>query len=723
MSRVTALVRSPFRAIAGSKTLRAALALIVFCGALSSGLAYILVQNGHKEQLEVLARASDQASQKFRDRFVSLNADVVELATRVGEVGADTISASKAESDESSTVANSGKEVSPEAAAPIEVRWRRKLESSIRELATIHNDVLDLTYLGRFAGVPNGELMVVRVERALDGSLRTTEVDPRSDWNAEFLRRVMQGESGVPLVSAPVLPESKDASPHAVMRSATSVVGDDGTVVGLVLISLNLSDLLASVRLDLPEVAVPLLVSDGGIVLLHPDAKLRLTSAKGASRVLQAAYPKLLAAFNAQKDAYAFSYFGGNTAQRLLRFEVGGQASEQMFSLVLSEPGPAFELPSSARLAQVFSIDRVFPENLEVPQGAVAAVVLGLVLVPVAALLVRYRKRWSGALGRGRAAKKASALAERASQIEAENQALVEEVDAREVDAADASDTPDELPDLSTELADSPVVTENVDAAAAEDDAEDHAQEPSTDPALAEDEVAVPQVSEASLESARELATTRNRLEDELEEARQSALQELSAARERFEMELARERERVIDRLVEESRRALASELGELETTTCSATLPGIEDQEFDLRRLLTEVAAWMEGETHGRSSGFDIRCNRNVPDRLRGDPDWIGPLLVHIGRNAVRCSEDGPVELFVSCVDDGAAGIRLCFELCASDTGLETDAEGNLREREACGLQLTEEIVESMRGQLELETTPGSGSILRVVVPMSLPS
>lgn len=694
---------------AKSKALRAVLALLVVCLALASGLAYLAQRSAEQAQLRDLAALSERAGQGFADRFTALNADVLKLARRVSEVSDEVTAApgtraTRAPEPELDFASEEGS--SSAAVAPLEARWRQRLETSFRELAESQQDVLDITYLGRFAGVPNGRLMVVRLEREPEGRLRTTEVDPRPNWNAEYLQRAIQGDGTETIISAPLLPDSGDEARYAVMRGASSVRGDDGAVVGLVLISVELSSLLSKLEGDLPEGTVPLLVSDNGTVLLHPAAELKFVRADSASQLLKAAYPDLLEAFDGQEDAVAFSYMGGEFATQLLRFDVGGEISDAGFSLVLAAPPAQVQFPSATQLTELLGVGRVLSAGGEWLVAGAGLVVLALVAMLV---LLGRRGRRATAPGAGweQSARRVSALAERADRIEAENHVMAEAVDA--ADADPAAEAAAEYPEVS--------------AAGPLDSEQEQDLEP---PQVEEDhpraEEAPPAVSPASLEPARELAATRNRLTDELAEARQRALDELAAARERFECELAHERERAIERLVLESHEALASEMGELEAPGIAATLPSIEAGEFDLRQLLTEVAAWMEGENHGRSSGFDIRCKRDVPNRLLGDPDWMGPLLVNLGRSAVRCSEGGPVELLVSCVDDGAAGVRLCFELRARDTGLESDASGRIRERRPSGLRLTEEVVESMHGELKVENRPGIGASVQLVLPLSLP-
>ncbi len=719
---------------AKSTAARIVAAAIVFCLALGAGLSYTMVRNVQNTQLSSLAELSNRASQTFSERFVRLNAEVLELAKQIPSVTAEVVAPPPAAAPPATEARPASSEVasaSPRAMpVPLEVRWRRRLESSFRELADNREDVLDVTYLGRFSGVPNGRLMVVRVEREPDGELSTTDADPRPNWEASYLQRVIQSDGSVSTISSPVLVGDGDEARYAVMRGASPVRGSDGSVEGVVLISVELSPVLRQLETGLPEGVVPLLVSDTGSVLLHPTAELNRTSTESASEAIDAAYPNLLAAFEAQADTSALALVDDRFATRLLRFKVGGGASQVGFSLVVAATPARPELPGPEQLTEMFEAGSVLGGGRGWILGGVAGVI---VLAGAAALTLRRRKQRAAALDESseQAQPKASALEERANEIDAQNRVGEDE------ERAHASDSPDQLPDLSAESIDGSSegsVAEEPAPESEEPEELEGSQVEVIEPPIVADECAEteqdddraeeisPAIAAASVESARELAGTRTRLEDELEVARRRALDELAAARERFECELARERERAIDRLVEISRKTLAGEGEELDLAASGAPALTIEEGEFDLRQLLTEVAAWMAGEFHGRGPGLEIRCNRNVPNRLLGDPEWMGPLLVNLGRNALRNNVDEPVVMSVSCVDDGAAAVRLCFELCASSTGLETDAAGSVRECQPSGLPLTEEIVESMHGRLEVDNRAGAGSTVRVVVPMSLP-
>ncbi len=712
-----------------SKAFRAGLLLVIFFAALGSGLAYLVRGRADRAQLAALESVVEGARIPVSTRFGLLEEDVRDAVRRVVTITSDVMEESEAAPAESGEPAE-GEAAARESVLPLEERWRIRLAASLGELLESRSDTLDVTYLGRFSGLSSGSLMVARVERAKDGGAQPTQVDPRPQWDGAYLQEVISHEGESIVLSEPGFPTPEEGPAHALVRGAIPVRGSDGSVVGVVLISVDLTETLVALREALPAETNALLATAEGASLLHPVEDLALAKGQSAEKLLAASFPELDWSARNADEARNHGYVGSQRAERLLRFDAG--QGEQAIPFTLAISAPIADVDLAAVLGPLFGS---------------GAVIGGLGVVAFAGL--------AGFLWwRRRSAVDAEAEYEEPSELEARAEAIeADEADAAPEEAEEAAEASDDeaAPDDEEEDADDDdasavdddeEVGEPVDEASDDEAIDDEADEPEPLAAQADelpedvaqcieasDDAPSPAREEAGepssglgAEPARELADIRSRLEDELEAARQRALDELAAARERFEAELASERERAIERLVAESRETLAQELGEEVEAAVAERRPTVETCEFDLRQLLGEVAAWLEGEAHGRPSQFGVRCSRQVPQRLLGDPEWVGPLLVHLARGALECSEDAPVELYVSCSDEGPAAVKLCFELMAPETGLYTDASGHVREAGAEGASLAEELVDAMHGDLALERSDDAGSCVRVVLPMSIP-
>ena len=694
--------------------------LVLLLGAGGLAVRYRAAPPADSEQLNALDALTDSAAVTLRGGFEALAVDIGNLASRLGSHEAPAIDYETSEGE----VADEREESEEEKVA----RWRESVENGFLDLAQSRMAYLDITYLGRFAGVRNGGLEIVRVERGVDDSLNVSNVDPRPGLPPDFLQAVIQNEVEGALFSAPTFIENGDEAIYPVMRGASKVLNGDGAVIGLVLVSLDLTPLLQAVGRSLSSGTSALLVADSGEVLLHPVHDLNYSKLEDGTGAIEAQYPTLVSRFNNQSNDRAFSVEISGEVLRLQRIVVEGGGQSRSFSLVIAQvsehPQRSYAeiargwLPSDARQLRELAAG-----------GALIALLFALFV-------------WRRSLARAPhvvSEKTDTGLAKRANKIAREEgddvgagasgmAAAAEDDcaddyaddDSPDDDAVDESGNGEEFEDAE-QTDDEPDSEESV----LEDSENEGEADEIREPADAEEPLAAAEsqkpVAEERLRSAHDLATVRNRLEAELEEARQRSLRELAAARVRFESELAFEREKAIAQIVKDARE---EEFGGdvLHSESRSQETFSPEPGEFDLRQLLAEVSAWMDAESRGREVGLEIRCNRSVPNRLIGDPDWIGPMLINLSRSAMRYSERGPVELSVSCADAGAGAVQLCVALHAEDTGLESNDRGAVRERYPAGLRLTEEILETMQGEIRVDNADSEGSTVRLYLPMSLP-
>ncbi len=116
----------------------------------------------------------------------------------------------------------------------------------------------------------------------------------------------------------------------------------------------------------------------------------------------------------------------------------------------------------------------------------------------------------------------------------------------------------------------------------------------------------------------------------------------------------------------------------------------------------------------------------------LRTDADMVRRILVNLGGNAVKFTEQGLVELAVIAGDD-----EVCFRV--RDTGIGIAAEdlprlfqpfvqleGGLRRRyggSGLGLFICRQLATSLGGHIEVESEPGRGSTFTLYLPRPAPS
>lgn len=159
-----------------------------------------------------------------------------------------------------------------------------------------------------------------------------------------------------------------------------------------------------------------------------------------------------------------------------------------------------------------------------------------------------------------------------------------------------------------------------------------------------------------------------------------------------------------------------------------------INAEPFRPRRLVADV---MELMTPGaEAKGIDLRWTLapDVPEWVLADPGRIRQVLVNIVGNAVKFTGSGEVAANVTLVPGVTeAGAALGFEVRDSGVGMRPellrrafdsfvrDESPDARREEGTGLGLaiSQHLVRLMGGSIDMESTPGEGSVARFVIPI----
>ncbi|KAF1695770.1 hybrid sensor histidine kinase/response regulator [Pseudoxanthomonas jiangsuensis] len=156
-----------------------------------------------------------------------------------------------------------------------------------------------------------------------------------------------------------------------------------------------------------------------------------------------------------------------------------------------------------------------------------------------------------------------------------------------------------------------------------------------------------------------------------------------------------------------------------------------LDDQPFELRALVREVAALMAPVAEQRGLAFHVRVAADAPDGLRGDPVRIRQILLNLLGNAVKFTDRGEVAL------DAAAGAAGGGVFIVRDTGPGLNEEQKLRlfrrfeqadgarttaryGGSGLGLAICQELAVAMGGHVEVDSLPGRGTAFRVELPLA---
>jgi PAS domain S-box-containing protein len=160
-----------------------------------------------------------------------------------------------------------------------------------------------------------------------------------------------------------------------------------------------------------------------------------------------------------------------------------------------------------------------------------------------------------------------------------------------------------------------------------------------------------------------------------------------------------------------------------------------IERVDFDLADVLDNLAnvVGMKAEEKGLELLYVEPAA--LPMALIGDPLRLGQILLNLGNNAVKFTEQGDVALSLDLVERKDGQVRLRFEV--RDTGIGIDeahqqrlfqafeqADASTSRRHGgtgLGLAISRQLVHLMGGELQLQSTPGRGSRFFFTLPFDL--
>lgn len=128
----------------------------------------------------------------------------------------------------------------------------------------------------------------------------------------------------------------------------------------------------------------------------------------------------------------------------------------------------------------------------------------------------------------------------------------------------------------------------------------------------------------------------------------------------------------------------------------------------------------------------FDVSVNKTMPDYLYGDMVRIRQIMMNLLTNAVKYTETGKVELNLDYELQDEDSILLKIEVRDTGIGIQADNLDKLFipyqrvdqkknrsiEGTGLGLSITRHLVELMKGEIQVDSVYGSGSVFSVVIP-----
>ncbi|WP_435626670.1 response regulator [Candidatus Ferrigenium straubiae] len=151
-----------------------------------------------------------------------------------------------------------------------------------------------------------------------------------------------------------------------------------------------------------------------------------------------------------------------------------------------------------------------------------------------------------------------------------------------------------------------------------------------------------------------------------------------------------------------------------------------MEKAPFSLEGVLKGVAAVISIRAEEKHIEFLIDKEFRIPQLLVGDSLRLGQVLNNLANNAVKFTEAGEVEIRIRIINRAADRVMLRFTVRDTGIGLTSEQREKLFQSfsqadvsttrryggTGLGLAISKRLVELMDGRIEVESTPGQGSV-----------
>lgn len=162
-----------------------------------------------------------------------------------------------------------------------------------------------------------------------------------------------------------------------------------------------------------------------------------------------------------------------------------------------------------------------------------------------------------------------------------------------------------------------------------------------------------------------------------------------------------------------------------------------LEETNFELSSLIKSAVAIVDYSAKLKNLEIKTEIDPNVPEFLTGDPLRLRQVLLNLINNAIKFSEHGMIKVRITPKGPDASGsMHLLFEIIDQGIGFDADTKSKLFQSfsqgdgsmtrkyggTGLGLAISKQIVEMMKGTIDVDSVKGIGSRFYFDVNLGLP-
>ncbi|MFL0796361.1 MAG: YfiR/HmsC family protein [Cellvibrionaceae bacterium] len=160
-----------------------------------------------------------------------------------------------------------------------------------------------------------------------------------------------------------------------------------------------------------------------------------------------------------------------------------------------------------------------------------------------------------------------------------------------------------------------------------------------------------------------------------------------------------------------------------------------VENTEFQLSELFHKLANILSLKAEDKKLELMFDVDTNIPDTLIGDPLRLSQILLNLGNNAIKFTEDGEVFIKAQLVKKHDESAMVRFQVKDTGIGIAKEKQGLLFQNfnqadvsttrkfggSGLGLAISQKLAHLMDSQIQLESETNKGSTFTLEIPLTI--